>query len=74
VINIPALTPQKLERIVLKMGFVLKRTKGSHRIYYGSTDKKRIVIPFHKKDLPKGTTREILKQAGIKKEDIEELL
>ncbi len=55
------------------MGFVLSRTKGSHRMYYRSADKKRIVIPFHRKDLPKGTTREILKQAGIKKEDIEKL-
>ncbi len=58
----------------MKMGFVLSRTRGSHRIYYRSADRKRVVIPFHKKDLPKGTTLEILRQAGIKKEDIRQLL
>ena len=73
-IKIPALTPQKLEKIITKTGFVLNRTRGSHRIYFRTTDKKRVVIPFHKKDLPKGTTLEILRQAGIKKEDIGKLL
>jgi len=33
--------------------------------------KKRIIVPVHKKDLPKGTLLEILKQAGINKEEIE---
>ncbi|MDD3978406.1 MAG: type II toxin-antitoxin system HicA family toxin [Methanomicrobium sp.] len=34
--------------------------------------KQRVVIPVHKKDLPKGTLIEILKQAGINKDDLEE--
>ncbi|MGB7054521.1 MAG: type II toxin-antitoxin system HicA family toxin [bacterium] len=72
--EVPALTPRKIEKIILKKGFVLDRTKGSHRIYYRSTDKKRVVIPFHKRDLPKGTAFEILRQAGIEREELEELL
>jgi predicted RNA binding protein YcfA (HicA-like mRNA interferase family) len=32
------------------------------------------VIPMHKKELPKGTLLEILKQAGISKEELENLL
>jgi len=29
-----------------------------------------VVVPFHKKDLPKGTLLEILRQAGISKEEL----
>jgi hypothetical protein len=36
--------------------------------------KRRVVIPLHKRDLPKGTLLEILKQAGINKEELRELL
>jgi predicted RNA binding protein YcfA (HicA-like mRNA interferase family) len=32
------------------------------------------IVPYHKKDLPKGTLEEILKQAGIKKNEIKDLL
>jgi len=51
-------------------GFVLDRSKGSHRVYYNSENKRRVIIPYHKKDLPKGTLMEILKQAGISKEEL----
>lgn len=57
-------------KILESNGFVLDRTKGSHRIYYHSESKRRVIIPYHKKDLPKGTLMEILKQAGISKEEL----
>jgi predicted RNA binding protein YcfA (HicA-like mRNA interferase family) len=49
-------------------GFELKRIKGSHRIYYNPFNKRRAVIPYHKKDIPIGTLLEIIKQAGINKD------
>ena len=39
-------------------------------MYYHSESKRRVIIPYHKKDLPKGTLMEILKQAGISKEEL----
>jgi len=72
--KIPSLTPQKVIDILTKKGFVLERTKGSHRIYRNPETKKMVVVPFHKRDLPKGTLYEILKQAGISKEEIENLI
>jgi predicted RNA binding protein YcfA (HicA-like mRNA interferase family) len=36
--------------------------------------KRRVVVPLHKKDLPKGTLLEILKQASINKEELRGLL
>ncbi|WP_081472356.1 type II toxin-antitoxin system HicA family toxin [Methanothrix harundinacea] len=35
--------------------------------------KRRVVVPFHKKSLPTGTALAILKQAGIGKDELEEL-
>jgi predicted RNA binding protein YcfA (HicA-like mRNA interferase family) len=57
-------------RILEKKGFILDRTKGSHRIYRNPDTKARVVVPFHRKDLPRGTLLEILKQAGIDKSDL----
>ncbi len=64
------LSPEKITNLLKKKGFVLDRTKGSHQIYFNPTTGKRVVVPFHKKDLPKGTLLEILRQAGISKEEL----
>ena len=68
--KLPSLTSQKVIKMLERKGFVLDRSKGSHRVYYNSENKKRVTIPYHKKDLPKGTLMEILKQAGISKEEL----
>jgi predicted RNA binding protein YcfA (HicA-like mRNA interferase family) len=52
-------------KLLENAGFVLDRVKGSHHIYYNPTNKKRAVVPHPKKDLPIGTAKSILKQAGI---------
>ena len=70
--KIPSLTPQKIIKVLEKRGFVLDRIKGSHHIYYHPEMKRRVVVPLHKRDLPKGTLLEILKQAGISKEELRE--
>jgi predicted RNA binding protein YcfA (HicA-like mRNA interferase family) len=57
--KLPVLDAKEAERLLLAFGFILQRTKGSHRIYY--KDKKRIVIPFHSgKSLHPKITREVL--------------
>ncbi len=52
-------------KLLEQAGFVLDRVKGSHHIYFNPENKKRAVVPHPKKDLPLGTARSILKQAGI---------
>ena len=69
-----SLTPEKVIKALKRKGFVLDRVKGSHHIYYHPETKRRVVVPLHKRDLPKGTLLEILKQAGITKEELKELL
>ena len=72
--KLPSLTPEKIIKALKRKGFVLDRVKGSHHIYYNLETKKRVVVPLHKKDLPKGTLLEILRQAGIDKEELQKLL
>jgi predicted RNA binding protein YcfA (HicA-like mRNA interferase family) len=72
--KLPSLTSQRIIKILEKKGFVLDRIKGSHHIYYNQETKRRAVVPLHKTDLPKGTLFEILKQAGISKEELKDLL
>ncbi len=72
--KLPSLTPQKVIKVLEKKGFILDRVKGSHHIYYHPEMRRRVVVPLHKRDLPKGTLLEILKQAGINKEMLRELL
>lgn len=54
------LTPQEAEKMLLKAGFQLARTKGSHRIYI--REDRRIVVPFHKgKTLQPKIVKQVLK-------------
>jgi predicted RNA binding protein YcfA (HicA-like mRNA interferase family) len=68
--NLPSFTGKEIIRILKAKGFVLDRSKGSHQIFIHSISKNRVVVPMHKRDLPKGTFFAILKQAGIDKDDL----
>jgi predicted RNA binding protein YcfA (HicA-like mRNA interferase family) len=65
-----SLTPKKVIGILKKNGFLFKRSKGSHFIFQHPVTKRRIIVPYHSKDLPTGTLISILKQAGISKNDL----
>ena len=69
--KLPAVSPQKLVTALEGAGFELKRIKGSHYYYYNSRTERIAVVPFHNKDLRKGTLHAILRDADI---SIEELL
>lgn len=72
--KLPPLTSQQVIKLIERKGFILDRTKGRHHIYYNPENKKRVVVPFHKKDRPKGTLHEILKQTGIGRDEIQEIM
>lgn len=56
----------EMERIILADGWMLKNQVGSHRHYIHPNKPGKVTIPFHGKDIPKGTENSILKQAGLK--------
>jgi predicted RNA binding protein YcfA (HicA-like mRNA interferase family) len=69
--KLPVITAKKLIKILEKLGFQLDHKTGSHFIFYNSINKRRAVVPFHARDLPRGTVMSILKQAGLTKEELE---
>lgn len=60
------LKPRELEKIILADGWVFKNQLGSHRHYIHPTKPGKVTIPFHCKDITKGTENSILKQARLK--------
>jgi len=53
-----------------KSGFTFDRhAAGSHEIWYNPETQHYTTIPNHPGDMPEGTLRAILKQAGISGED-----
>jgi predicted RNA binding protein YcfA (HicA-like mRNA interferase family) len=70
--KLPALKPKEVIKVLEKAGFSFVRQKGSHRIYVkGNVG---ITIPYHNKDLKKGTLRHIIKQAGLTVREFLQLL
>ncbi|HOY33361.1 MAG TPA: type II toxin-antitoxin system HicA family toxin [Bacteroidales bacterium] len=61
---------KKLISILMLNGFVFKRAKGSHQLYFNKSSNKTVIVPMHGKDMPKGTFLAILKQAGIDKSEV----
>ncbi|MFN5168344.1 MAG: type II toxin-antitoxin system HicA family toxin [Cyclobacteriaceae bacterium] len=58
--------PKELIRLLEKEGFVFVRQSGSHAIFR-KPGHKLIVVPIHSRDIPTGTLRSILKDAGLGK-------
>jgi len=70
--DLPSLTPKALIRILVNNGFIEDRVKGSHKVFYHQESRKRVVIPCHVRDLPKGTLMAIIKEAGLNKDDLKD--
>lgn len=67
------LSPQYLIKILELHGFIFKRSKGSHQLYYHPVINKTVIVPVHGgKDMKKGTFLAILKQAGIDKKELDQ--
>lgn len=60
--------PRQIIKVLESKGFRFIRQKGSHRLY--RKEDLRVTVPYHDKDLKPGTLRNILRQSGIKKEEL----
>lgn len=54
-----------LIKMIESDGWYLHRTKGSHHHFKHDVKKGIVTIPHPKKDVPLGTVKSILKQAGL---------
>ena len=59
------MTSKQMVKLLKQNGFIEIRQAGSHKILNNPVTNRSVVVPFHAKDLPKGTERNILKQAGL---------
>ncbi|MDR2106108.1 MAG: type II toxin-antitoxin system HicA family toxin [Coriobacteriales bacterium] len=59
------LTPREIIRLLEKNGYVVIGSNGSHRKLFNPQTNKTIIVPFHNKELKKGTERGIRRQAGL---------
>ena len=63
--RLPALKPKDVFRALTRAGFFLHHSTGSH--YYLKHPEKptrRVTLPWHNKDLKRGTLASIIEQAG----------
>ncbi|MBK5295005.1 MAG: type II toxin-antitoxin system HicA family toxin [Acidobacteriia bacterium] len=72
--KVPAdLSGSDLRKALERVGFVFRRQKGSHMILRRDNPYSRAVVPDHKRLRP-GTLRQILHEAGLTIEQLNELL
>jgi len=65
-------SPKYLIKILEQHGFIFKRSKGSHQLYFNPDTNKTVIVPVHGgKDMKKGTFLAILKQADIDNNDLD---
>lgn len=60
------MTPKQIIKLLKENGFVEVRQVGSHKRFEHPVSGKSTTVPYHCKDLTKGTEQAILKQAGLK--------
>ena len=66
------LSGQELVKVLLRLGFVISRQRGSHIVLRRGNPYARVVVPDHKRVRP-GTLRQILNEAGVTVEQLLEL-
>jgi predicted RNA binding protein YcfA (HicA-like mRNA interferase family) len=73
--KLPRLSGKEVVKALSEVGFSAVRQKGSHIIMakHTETGKKALVVPNHK-EVDKGTLLEIIRQAGLTKEQFLDLL
>jgi predicted RNA binding protein YcfA (HicA-like mRNA interferase family) len=67
--------PYKAREVLARLkraGFVVKRQSGSH-VVLRHPDGRQTYVAMHTEDVPKGTFRSILKQAGLSEEEFRDL-
>ena len=72
--KLPRISGKQTVEALLKAGFIIHRTKGSHYILKNTETGRRVAVPYHRKELALKTLRSILKQAEISPESFSELL
>ncbi len=67
---LPIIKPTQVIKALKRAGFYIHHQKGSHaRLLHKTKPELRVTIPRHRKDIPKGTLANILRQANLTVEE-----
>ena len=73
--RLPALKPRTVLRVLERAGFVVHHVSGSHYVLRHPHKKHlRVTLPWHGRDLKRGTLGSIIQQAGLTTGEFLELL
>lgn len=74
--RLPALNAKQVLKALRRAGFSVARTSGSHQyLIHQDQPHRRVVLPYHgRKDMPRGTLRAVIEQAGLTVEQFIDLL
>ena len=72
---LPIIKSREVVKALLRGGFYIHHQTGSHaRLLHRIRTELRVTVPVHSRDMPKGTLRRVIKQAGLTVEEFLELL
>jgi predicted RNA binding protein YcfA (HicA-like mRNA interferase family) len=72
--KLPVVRPEDVVGALEKAGWKVHRRRGSHVSMHKEGVAYVITVPLHRRDMPKGTLRGIIKDAGLTLEEFVELL
>jgi len=72
--RLPTVTPRQLVQALQRAGFEIDHQTGSHIVLRRAADDCRVVVPWHNRDLGRGLTLQIVKSAGLARDEFVELL
>jgi predicted RNA binding protein YcfA (HicA-like mRNA interferase family) len=72
--RLPTVTPRQVIRALERAGFAVDHQTGSHVVLLRASDGCRVVVPWHNRDLGRGLTRQIIRSAGLTREEFTDLL
>jgi predicted RNA binding protein YcfA (HicA-like mRNA interferase family) len=73
-VSLPVLRSRQVIRALEKAGLQVKRQTGSHVILFKPEMQRPVTVPMHPGDLPAGTLRAIIREAGLTVEEFVALL
>lgn len=72
--GLPVVTPKQLIRALKRKGWEIDRVRGSHYVLVHPTFRRALPVPFHNRDLKRGTLSGIIRSAGITVDELRALL
>ncbi len=71
--KLPAVSSRRVIKALTRVGFSIDRQRGSHIVMYRQSDRRTVVVP-RRDEVPRGTLRVILNEAGLTVNEFMELL